>query len=85
MRQLTVTGIDRWLEKELRRRAKQEGVSLNRAALKLMRRGAGLEGAAEPRRRIGHCIDRFLGSLSRADAAALREAVEQFETIDPAH
>ncbi len=83
MKQLTVRGFDRSLERELRRTAMEQGVSLNGAALHLMRRGAGLDGPPDGPRRIGPGIDRFVGSLSREDATALREAVEQFETIDP--
>ncbi len=83
MTQLTVRGFDRLLERELRKLAKELGVSLSQAAVELMRRGAGLA----PRRglppRIGTSLDRFVGTLSPDDAAALDKAVQQFETIDP--
>jgi hypothetical protein len=41
--QLTLRGFDGDLEKAIRTLAKQEGISLNLAALMLLRRGAGLE------------------------------------------
>jgi hypothetical protein len=84
VKQLTVRGFDRLLERKLRRVAREQGLSLNQAALELMRRGAGLVAPAGALERIGPAIDRFVGSLSREDAAALREAVQQFELVDPA-
>jgi hypothetical protein len=76
-------GFDRVLERELKRLARARGVSLNQAALELMRRGLGLSPAGAPPR-IGSALDRFVGTLSHEDAAALREAVAKFEEIDPA-
>ena len=42
MNQLTVKGFDDELDAIMRRLARQEGISLNQAALKLLREGAGL-------------------------------------------
>ena len=42
MHQLTVHGFDDELSAAVRRLAKREGISLNQAALKLLRKGAGL-------------------------------------------
>ena len=42
MNQLTVRGFDDELAERIRRLAKQDGTSLNQAALKLLRKGAGL-------------------------------------------
>ncbi len=42
MNELTVRGFDKELERRLRQVAKEQGVSLNRAALILLREGAGL-------------------------------------------
>jgi hypothetical protein len=83
MTQLTVRGFDRALERQLKKLAKEMGVSLSQAAIELMRRGAGLEPQGGPPPRIGPAIDRFVGTLSQDDAAALEKAVEQFEAIDP--
>ena len=84
MTQLTVRGFDRALERQLKRVAREMGLSLSQAAIELMRRGAGLEPQKGAPPRIGTAIDRFVGTLSRDDAAALDKAVEQFEVIDPA-
>ena len=42
MNQLTVRGFDDELSAIMRRLAKQEGISLNQAALRLLRKGAGI-------------------------------------------
>jgi len=42
MKQLTIRGFDEQLEKQLRGVAESRQISLNRAAILLMRRGAGL-------------------------------------------
>lgn len=84
MTQLTVRGFDRLLERELKKLAKERGLSLSQAAVELMRRGAGLSAPKTLPPRIGSALDRFVGTLSREDAAAVRKAEEQLETIDPA-
>lgn len=42
MKQLTIRGFDDELSECIRREAEQEGISLSKAALRLLRRGAGL-------------------------------------------
>lgn len=42
MKQLTVRGFDDELTRRIRQLASRKGISLNRAALRLLRRGAGL-------------------------------------------
>ena len=46
MNQLTVRGFDDELSDRLRGLARREGISLNQAALRLLRKGAGLPTAA---------------------------------------
>jgi len=84
LNQLTIRGFDEQLEKYLRKLAAERQISLNRAALTLMRRGAGL---TQQRRdspdRIGTGLDRFIGVWSDEDESELRRALEPFEQIDP--
>ena len=51
MNQLTVRGFDDELAERIRRLAKRDGTSLNQAALKLLRKGAGL---ADPAQKAGY-------------------------------
>ena len=84
MNQITVRGFDDDLSTRLRRLAKREGVSLNQAALKLLRKGAGLaDGAARPDT-VGTAWDHLIGTWSQVDADELQAALEEFETIDEA-
>jgi hypothetical protein len=80
---LTVRGFDKDLERRLRGVAKARGVSLNQAALILLREGAGLEA---PRRRahtIGDPLDGLIGSWSEAEESEFLQAISPLEEIDP--
>lgn len=81
--QLTVRRFDKDLERRLREVAKARGVSLNHAALILLREGAGLDG---PRRRakvVGNSLDHLIGSWSKAEEREFRRAIGRLEEIDP--
>ena len=64
------------------RLAKRDGTSLNRAALKLLRKGAGLADPAQKADTVGASLDRLIGSWSDDEAAELEAALEEFKTID---
>ncbi|MDE2837628.1 MAG: hypothetical protein OXL97_09005 [Chloroflexota bacterium] len=82
MNQLTVRGFDDALSDSMRRLATREGISLNEAALKLMRKGAGLSDGGEKTDKIGNELDEFIGSWTAEEADAVNAAIEDFETID---
>lgn len=83
MNQLTVRGFDDALIASLSQLAEREGISLSKAALKLMRKGAGLaEGDAKPRKPIGHALDHLAGTWTQEEADEFNAAVAVFETID---
>ena len=83
MKQLTLRGLDPALERRLRELAGELQISLNRAALLLMRRGAGLIETRRPDREVGGALDSFIGIWSRQQEAELLEAIEPLEQIDP--
>ena len=81
MKQLTVRGLGDELAKAVRRLASRDGTSLNRAAVKLMRRGAGLaEGQGTDV--VGSSLDHLIGSWTNAEADDIDEALRHFEAID---
>ena len=84
MNQLTVRGFDDELAERIRRLAKRDGTSLNQAALKLLRRGAGLADPAHRPDTVGSSLDHLIGSCSAEAAAELDAALEEFEVIDEA-
>jgi len=83
VKQLTIRGFEPELERELHRLARAQGISLNKAALDLMRRGAGLEAdSGQDPETIGNGLDAFIGSWNETDERRVLEAVKVFESID---
>lgn len=82
MTQLTLRGFDPELERLLREMAERDHLSLNKAALKLMRRGAGLEGMPGNSRSIGDRLKRFSGGMSPEEAQRIDRAIEQARERD---
>lgn len=83
MNQLTVRGLGDELVRAIRRLANRDGTSLNRAAVKLMRRGAGLDDRQCPDT-VGSSLDHLIGTWSDAEAEEFERALRHFETIDEA-
>ena len=84
MNQLTVRGFDDELAERIQRLAKRDGTSLNQAAVKLLRKGAGLADPAQGPDTVGSSLDRLIGSWSDDEAAELDAALEEFEVVDEA-
>ncbi|MCY4455301.1 MAG: hypothetical protein OXC56_03195 [Chloroflexi bacterium] len=84
MHQLTVRGFDDELSARLRGLAQREGISLNQAALRLLRKGAGLADDGRPPGPIGNSLDHLIGSWTKEEADEFDAAVAEFETIDEA-
>ncbi len=80
---MTIRGFDRRLERHLRELARERGISLNRAALLVLRRGAGLEAERPRASGVGESLDRFVGCWSSEEERQLLAAIEPFEQIDP--
>ena len=82
MNQLTVRGFDDELSASVRRLAKREGISLNQAALRLLRKGAGLADDKGNPNEIGSSLDDQFGIWSREEAEAFNAALAVFEIVD---
>ena len=83
VKQLTVRGFDKDLERRLRELARAKSVSLNQAALLLLREGAGLELPRRQHNVVGESLDALIGSWSEDEEAAFLGAIATFEEIDP--
>ena len=81
MNQLTVRGLGDELVRAIRRLANRDDTSLNRAAVKLMRRGAGLDDG-QGADTVGSSLDHLIGTWSDAEADEFERALRHFETID---
>jgi hypothetical protein len=82
MNQLTVRGFDPALARRIREVAKARGLSLNQAAVLLIRQGAGLA-PAEPAPCVGDSMKDLIGTWSREEEEEFRRAVRPFEEVDP--
>ncbi len=83
MKQLTVRGLVDELVRAIRRLANRDETSLNRAAVKLMRRGEGLDDrpAADT---VGSSLDHLIGTWSDAEADEIERTLRHFKTVDEA-
>lgn len=81
--QLTLRGLGPELEEVLQREASEEGISLNQAAVRLLKRGAGLSEKRLRRDVIGSTLDKYIGVWSEQDARRFTEATSDLERIDP--
>ena len=82
MNQLTVRGFGDELGESIRSLAQREGISLNQAALKLLRKGAGLQDRQGNENTIGSSLDDLFGIWSPEEAEEFNVALEVFETVD---
>ncbi|MCI0343696.1 MAG: type II toxin-antitoxin system HicB family antitoxin [Planctomycetales bacterium] len=80
-KQLTIRFGDD-LARRIRDLAKAEGISLNQAAVRLLRAGVGLDARPLGRRKIGHSLDRFIGTMSAEEARQIEKACQDFEVVD---
>ena len=78
---LALRGVDRQLERRIREEAKAADVLLNKAALRLLRRGAGLDRAGASSL-VGGALDHLIGTWTEAEARELAEATRVFERVD---
>lgn len=80
MHQLTIRGFDDELEGYIRHLAKREGISLNRAVLQLIRRGANLD--VPDADVVGSSLDHLTGTWTAGEADAIDRALADFSQID---
>ncbi len=81
MTQLTVRGFDKALARRIRALAKARGLSLNQAAVLLLRRGAGLAPVEAPPY-VGDSMKALIGTWSREEEAEFLRAVRPLGEVD---
>jgi hypothetical protein len=82
MKQLTLRGFDKELERRLTQLAERENLSLNKTVLLLLRKVTGLEATAVRANRVGDSLDEFIGVWSPAEQQEFNAATRVFEEID---
>ena len=84
MHQLTLRGFDAALLERIRRIANQEGISLNQAVLRLLRRGAGIGAPQGGQPVVGASLDHLIGTWTPAEADAMERALADLAQLHPA-
>ena len=84
MNQLTIRGVDDELARRIRQLASREGISLNRAVLKLLRRGAGLGERKGDSDTVGSSLDHLIGTWTIEEAVEMERALEDLSYVDEA-
>ena len=83
MNQLTIRGFDDELKESIRGLAEREGISLNRAALKLLKKGAGIMKGGGGMGKVGNSLDHLFGRWSEEEANEFNAIIEEeCERID---
>ena len=83
MNQLTLRGFDDELGERLQELAEKDHLSLNKAALKLLRQATGLDAGEPSRKRVGSALDEFIGCWTPSEAQEFDREVRVFEQVDP--
>ena len=81
-RQLTIRMGDKELERAIIDLARSEGISLNQAVLRILRRGAGLGRPRHDENKVGNALDHLAGTWSDEEAREFEEAVRDHEAPD---
>lgn len=82
MTQLTIRNFPPELGREIRLLAKNRGWSLNKAAVFLLKRGAGLDEESETKG-IGNGLDSFIGTWEKAESDTFdKNVTDAFESVD---
>ena len=82
MEQLTIRGFGRELSQKIERLARREGISLNQAVLRLLRKGAGVRERRDDLNVVGNSLDHLIGTWTPEEAEIVERAVADFEEID---
>ncbi len=82
MTQLTIRNFPVELERKMKTLARRRGWSMNKAAVYLMKKGAGL-GDEPVVNGIGDGLDAFFGSWGKSESEAFDKNIEEaFESVD---
>ncbi len=82
IKHLTIRGLDKQTEAELQHLARQRKLSINKAALALIRKGAGIRDDGHGPEVIAQALDPFIGSWSEADEQEFRNAIAELNRVD---
>jgi hypothetical protein len=82
MKQLSLRGFDEELLQRIRDLARSRGISLNKATILLLRRGAGLQENRNAAAVVGDSLDHLIGKWSEEEEKELLDTIQAFEQVD---
>jgi hypothetical protein len=82
IKHLTIRGLDAATETEIRTLARNRSLSVNKAALALIRKGAGIREIGQGPDLVGEALDTFIGTWSKKDERAFLDSIADLERID---
>lgn len=80
MTTMTLRGIDEPLAQALKELARNQGISLNALALRLIREATGID--KRKRTAVHYDLDTLAGTWCKEDEMAFQAATSQLETVD---
>lgn len=82
IKHLTIRGLDASTETEIRTLARNLNLSANKAALALIRKGAGIREPGQGPEVVGRSLDAFIGTWSAADERSFLDSIADLERVD---
>lgn len=79
--QVTLRGVDKLLAEKIVELAKKESISINKAAIRLLKKGAGIVEKKE--RLIGNSLDYLIGTWTENEERQFFDSIQSLEKIDP--
>ena len=79
--QLTIRSMPNEVEETVRKTAREERISLNKAVIRLLEKAIGLQGPKSGRE-IQDDLDRFCGAWKPEEAADMEKILEEIRSID---
>jgi hypothetical protein len=77
---MTLRGIDETMAQALKEMARNQGISLNALALRLIREAAGID--KKKRTLLHHDLDKLAGTWSAEDEITFQTATRSLEAVD---
>lgn len=82
IKHLTIRGLNATTEAELKLLARQRNVSINKAALALIKKGAGIRDDGEGPETIGTALNPFIGSWSATEEQEILDSIADLSQVD---
>ncbi len=79
--QLTIRSMPNEVEETVRKTAREERISLNKAVIRLLEKAIGLQGP-KGSHKVQDDLDRFCGAWKQEEAADMEKILEETRSID---